>query len=153
MSRICLKTQRKNMKKQQDWLYSRFLIFDVKVFCLQVFRITLELLKWKTNYQRSAVVPFLTTARWQLLIFVRKTGNELSAFSRGALFDNSSMTTPNIRSQNGKRTISVQPRCPFDHSVMITPEIRSQSSDVFYLARGQVERNFASTNCCKSKKL
>ena len=69
--------------------------------------------------------------------------NELSAFSRGALFDNSSMTTPNIRSQNGKRTISVQPRCPFDHSVMITPEIRSQSSDVFYLARGQVERNFA----------
>ena len=54
--------------------------------------------------------------------------NELSAFSRGALFDNSSMTTPNIRLQNGKRTISVQPRCPFDHSVMITPENRSQSS-------------------------
>ena len=73
------------MKKQQDWLYSRFLIFDVKIFCLQVFRITLELLKWKTNYQRSAVVPFLTTARWQLLIFVRKTGNELSEFSGGAL--------------------------------------------------------------------
>ena len=38
-----------------------------------------------------------------------KTENELSAFSRGALWTHSAMIT-----QNGKRTISVQPWCPLD---------------------------------------
>ena len=66
------------------------------------------------------------------------------------------MITPNlIFAENGKRTISRD--AFFDHSltitITITPEIRSHSCEVFYLAGEQVERNFATMNCCKSKKL